>query len=345
MAPGPVPMPPYVGEVFASCNIHHRTKEFSEVLSRVFSQLPQVFQTEQHCYILPATGTGGMEAAVVSTLSPGDEVIVVDGGKFGERWAKVAYAMGLSVKRVEVEWGAAVEPSMVEDLMGPQTKAILVQACETSTGVAHPIEALGTLCRSTETLLMVDGITALAAYDLPMDAWGIDALVGGSQKGFMLPTGLSFVSLSEKAEKSMIASQFKKYYWDLKAEKAANLSGKTRYSTPVQFVLALGLVLDELLIYEGLDKHFAKISRRAQVFRDAVNLPLFCQSPSPSLTCLAVPGGSGAGEMKKRLFEDFAISIVAGQDRIQDKVLRIGHMGQMTEADQLDTAKAINALL
>ena len=345
MAPGPVPMPTYVQEIFAACNAHHRTADFQVVLRQCLARLRAVFQTREHCYILPSTGTGAMEAAVVNTLNTGDSVLVVEGGKFRERWGHISRAYGLDVRSLQVPWGEAVLLNQVKAQLGPQTKALMVQACETSTGVAHPIKELGELCAATDTMLMVDGITAVAAYDVPMDRWGIDVLLGGSQKGFMLPTGTSFLALSEKAQEKQALSTLPKFYWDLSKELASNKKGLTQWSTPSQLVLALNSVLEDILETQGLEKHFATVLQRAQIFREAVQLPSFCESPSPSLSCLKVPEGKSAVAIKSRLYDEFDISIVAGQDKIKDRILRVGHMGAMSHGDLLETAAAINQCL
>lgn len=345
MAPGPVPMPEVVKVAFGRFECHHRSPEFQSLLETAFEHLGSVFQTVEHCFILPATGTGGMEAALVNTLSPGDHVIVINGGKFGERWSKLGHTLGLKVDVINVPWGQAVGVEQVADRLSLQTKAILVQACETSTGVAHPVKDLGQLTKNHPALLLVDGITAVAAYDIPMDRWGVDVLIAGSQKGFMLPTGLSFLSFSKKAQDKFPSSQFMKSYFDLAKEKVANQTGKTRYSSPVQFTKALVDVCEQVILKDGLKNHFDCIQERALRFREKVDLPLFAQSPSLSLSCLEVPKSLSGSVIKKRLFDEFGISIVAGQDAYKDRLLRVGHMGAMT-LEHLDrTAQAINSLL
>ena len=287
MTPGPVPLPAYVKQVFSDCDVHHRGGDFSQVLERCFSQLKKIFQTQEHCYILPATGTGAMEATLVNIARPGAKVLVIKAGKFGERWQKLAKAFELDVDVFLVEWGRDLDLGELEKkLSGDNYDILFTQACETSTGAMLPVEDIGKICQKLSTLLVVDGITALAAYSVPMDSWSIDALIGGSQKGFMLPTGVSFLSLSKKAQAAMTEKGFAKYYWDLAAEKVANQKGITRYSTPAHFVLALDLVLDEILEQRGLQNYFDLINRRAELFRSKVNLQLFPTTPSPSLSCL-----------------------------------------------------------
>jgi aspartate aminotransferase-like enzyme len=332
-----------VKQAFTEVECHHRSKEFSEILLRVFKYLPRVFETKQHAYLLPATGTGALEAALVNTMSTQRKALFINSGKFGERWGKIAKAYGLPFDEITLEWGQDVELDQVRDqLKKGDYQALAWQACETSSGALQPTQALAELCQENNILSVVDGITALGAVPMPMDEWGLDVVVGGSQKAFMLPTGMSFLSLSEKAEQA--SSDIKRYYFDLAAEKKANLNGKTRYSSLTQFVIGLDLVLNEILDEVGFQKHLQSIQERADYFRSHTSLALFPQTPSPSLSCLAVPEGLSAIQIKNKVFEEGFI-IVAGQDRLKDKVLRVGHMGAMTHEELKNTAQAIEKYL
>lgn len=343
MTPGPVPLPDYVKQSFVKYECHHRSKEFSEILSRVFENLKKVFQTEEHCYLLPCTGTGAMEASIVNCLNFGDSILTINSGKFGERWGKIGAAFGLKVKELSFPWGEKVDFDLIrKEFNSGNYKAIAMQACETSTGALLSVEEMAKITAGTEAILIVDGITALGVVDIPMDEWGVDILIGGSQKAFMLPTGMAFLSLSKKAEAKK--SSLPKYYWDLSAEKKSNLGAKTRYSTPSHFVLALDMVLDEMINKVGIKKHFQEIIDKAEYFRSLVNLEMFPQIPSPSLTCLKVPEGKSAQAIKNHL-SDEGITIVAGQDQLKDKVLRVGHMGAITRDDLQLTAETINKYL
>ncbi|MEM7646244.1 MAG: aminotransferase class V-fold PLP-dependent enzyme, partial [Pseudomonadota bacterium] len=293
MTPGPVPLPEMVKKVFSDYECHHRSKEFGEILLRVFSNLKTIFQTQQHCYLLAATGTGALEAGFLQCVSAEDKVLTINAGKFGERWGKIAKAYGISYEEISVEWGRSVDLNLVrEKLKKENFKALAFQACETSTGSLLPVKELCEICQETQALSLVDGITALGAVELPMDQWNMDVVVGGSQKAFMLPTGLSFVSLSQKAEQ--ISSDIPSYYFNLKEEKKANLDGKTRYSSLTQFVLALDVVLDEIINKVGFENHLKSIREKADFFRSEVNLELFPDVPSPSLSCLKMPALKGA---------------------------------------------------
>ncbi len=343
MTPGPVPMPEAVKQSLARYECHHRTPEFAEILERVFVNLKPVFQTKQHCYMLAATGTGGLEAAMVNTLSTQKKSLFINAGKFGERWGKLAKAYGLPFDEIVVPWGEDIPLDKVrEKLQAYDYQALGFQACETSTGALLPVRDLAQICQETDTLSVVDGITALGAVSLPMDDWGLDVVVGGSQKAFMLPTGMTFLSLSEKAEQEQ--SDIPSYYFNLAAEKKANQEGKTRYSTPTHFVIALDIVLDDILNRVGFAEHLKGIAEKAQVFRDNVSLPLFPKTASASLSCLSVPAGLSAVEIKNKVSKKGFI-IVAGQDQLQDKVIRVGHMGAMDSEDLIQTAQAIESCL
>ncbi|MCB0378989.1 MAG: alanine--glyoxylate aminotransferase family protein [Bdellovibrionales bacterium] len=342
MTPGPVSLPDSVKYSLGHSECHHRTKEFEEVLARVFQNLKSVFQTQQHCYMLSSTGTGAMEAALVHCLSPGDKLLTINAGKFGERWGKIAKAYGFQCDDLDFPWGESLDLNKVEEALQKGYKALAFQACETSTGSLLPSKDLAALANQYSALSICDGITALGAVDLPMDDWGLDVVVGGSQKAFMLPTGMSFISLSQKAE--AVQSSTPKYYWDLLAEKKSNLSGQTRWSTPNHFVLALDIVLDYVLNEVGLKKHLQSIIDRAEFFRSQVKLELYPQNPSPSLSCLKTPAGVASGEWVKAI-ADQGYVIMGGQDQLKNKVLRIGHMGAMTKEDLQNTADLINKQL
>lgn len=343
MTPGPVALPEYVKKSFHELEAHHRSKEFVVILMDVFAKLKQVFQTEQHCFLLSCTGTGAMEAALVNHLNFGENLLVINSGKFGERWMKMGEAFGLKVKNLEFPWGEEVDLNLIEqEIKSGQYKAVAVQACETSTGALLPIQKIGEMTKDTKTLLIVDGITALGAVNIPMDDWHIDVLIGGSQKAFMLPTGMAFLSQSEKAQNKK--SSLPKFYWDLSAEKKSNLDGKTRFSTPAHFILALNMVLEEVVNQYGVQGYFNEIQKRAELFRKEIHLNLFPQVASPSLSCMSVPERLSAKELVKKVSQE-GITIMAGQDQLEDKVIRVGHMGAMTSDEILKTAKTINQFI
>ena len=272
LAPGPTPVPETVNLDMASPMIHHRTPQFSQVFAEAAEDAKYLFQTNQDVMILASTGTGAMEGCITNLFSPGDKVLVVNGGKFGERWGKISETYGLVPVWHKVEWGQCVKAEDLKDILDkePDIKAILVQASETSTTVSHPIEEISKLTRDRDDLLLVvDGITAVGVYPLPMDAWGIDALVTGSQKALMLPPGLALVSFSEKAWKANESSKCPRFYFDLKKERK-NLADKTTAYTPaVSLVTGLRSVLKNLR-EEGIDNVHKRHNRLARATRAAV---------------------------------------------------------------------------
>ena len=340
LAPGPVNLHPEVRRILSLPMIHHRTPEFDQILKRVLQDLKTVFQTENSVFIHTSTGTGGMESLLVNTLSPGDKVLAIVSGKFGERWAEMAKVYEGDVHVMNVEWGQAVNPKDVQDhlIKHPDTRSVLCQACETSTGVAHPIQALGKIISAfPNTLFLVDGITAVGAYPVPMDAFHIDGLVAGSQKAFMLPTGLSFVSFSKKAWKVIETAKTKRYYFDVRREKAANDKGETFFSSPVTLIRALDFILSDVK-KNTLQNLFHSIHRRAEMvrlFAPRLGLELYASSPSDSVTALKVPAPLDSQKMRQYIEDQFKITIMGGQDQAKGKILRVGHMGSIQDSEIL----------
>ncbi|MNK26247.1 Soluble hydrogenase 42 kDa subunit [compost metagenome] len=350
LAPGPVNLHPDVRKALALPMIHHRTPEFDKILARVLKGIKDVFQTKEDVYLLTATGSGGMEALLVNILSPGDTIIAISSGKFGERWAEMARAYGAQVHVIDVPWGEAVQVAQVEELLKkyPHTRAVLCQACETSTAVAHPVRELGALIQTyPETLFLVDGITALGAYALPFDEWHIDGMVAGSQKAFMLPTGMAFISFSQKAWKFIEKSRSPRFYFDVRKEKKANGSGETFYSSNVTLIRALDVVLT-LIQNTGLEKHFAIIQRRAEfvrIFAQKLGFSLYAKAPSDSVTALVVPLNMDGQKIRLHLEEKYNITIMGGQDQAKGKIIRVGHMGYIQDQEQVNLIRSLGTTL
>lgn len=350
LAPGPVNLHPEVEKILSAPMIHHRTPEFDAILKRVLDGLKFIFQTTQPCFALTSTGSGGMEALLINTLHPGDEVLAIDSGKFGERWAEMAQIFGGKVTTLKVPWGEAVRVEQVADHLQqhPQTRLVLCQACETSTSVAHPIEALGKLIANyPHCLFLVDGITALGAYPLPMDQWHIDGLVGGSQKALMLPTGLSVLSFSQKAWTRIEKNPQPRYYFDLRRERQANLKGETFFSSNVTLLRALDVVLG-LISSQGLDEHFSTIQKRASFTRRFsldLGFELYSQAPSESVTALKVPISLDGQKIREHLESKFKITIMGGQDQAKGKIIRIGHMGHISPEQMVELMIALKKTL
>jgi aspartate aminotransferase-like enzyme len=350
LAPGPTPVPPEVLTALAKPVIHHRTPQFGAVLAKVQQGLRELFGTTEDVLILASSGTGAMEGSVTNLCSPGDEVIVVNGGKFGERWTKICQIYGVAVEELKVEWGDAVSVDVVRAALErtPQARALLVQASETSTTAVHPVEELAKLTRGRDTLLIVDGITAVGVYDLPMDRWGVDVLVTGSQKALMLPPGLAFLALSERAWRRADQPHLPAFYFDLKRERKNQAENTTAYTPAVSLVFGLHAVLG-MLEREGYAEVFARHSRLAAATRaagEALGLRLLApRAPSPAATGLFLPAGIDGGKLTKYLRDKVGVSFAGGQDHLKGKVVRIAHIGYFGEFDIVTAVAALEMAL
>ncbi len=343
--PGPVPVAPQVLLTQAQPMTHHRLPEFSEILKEIRSGLQYLFQTKERVYFFASSGTGAMEAAITNLFSPGDKVIVVEGGKFGERWRELAETFGLNPITIKVPWGKAVDPSDVERALKehPSAKAILVQACETSTGVKHPVPELANLCKERETILVVDGITAVGVYPLSMDELGIDVLITGSQKALSLPPGLSFIALSQKARELAKSSKLPKYYFSLAKEDKAYDKDTTAFTPAVSLLIALKEMLNRIkeLTLERLFAHYQALSSACRKAVSALGLSLFPDVPSESLTVIKAPEGLPTGDFLKFVRDKWGIIFAGGQDALKGKIIRITHMGDQSPFDLLIAISAL----
>jgi aspartate aminotransferase-like enzyme len=344
LAPGPTPVPPEVLLGMALPIIHHRSADFLPVLDSAKKGLKWLYQTGNDVLILSSTGTGGMVGAVNNFFSPGEKVLVVNGGKFGERWTKICQSYGLKVKEVVVEWGFAVRPAEIESELekDKDIKGVFIQATETSTGVYHDIEAVGRIVRKRgDVLFVVDAISALVAHDLRTDEWGIDVMVGGSQKGLMLPPGLAFVSVSDKAWKRAEKASCPRFYFNFRKEREALAKNQTNFTSPVTLIIGLNEAL-RLLQREGLESVFARHGRLAHATREAVKalgLELYSkESPSNSVTAIEAPEGIDGQLIYKSLREKYGITGAGGQDRAKGRIFRVAHLGY---ADTFDVITAI----
>lgn len=346
MAPGPVALHPEVLRTLAAPMVHHRTPLFDQILAHALKKLKLVFQTEEAVFILNGTGSSGMEAALVNLLNPGDEVLSIVSGKFGERWRDMAKTFGYKVHEISVPWGEAVLADQVTSELtnNPKIKAVLCQACETSTAVLHPIQEIAEkLKKFPETLFLVDAITAAGTMPLPMDEWGLDAVVAGSQKAFMLPTGLSFVAFSKKAKNAFQTSTTPRYSFDLRLEEKANQKGETFFSSSVTMIRALDKALD-IMLKNGLTAWYKNSTNRASFtirVAQKLGLELYSKSPSPSLTALLIPPNIDGQKLREHLEKKYNVTVMGGQDQLKGKILRIGHMGFIESEDLLAFAGAL----
>ena len=285
-----------------------------------------------------ASGTGAMEGAVVNTLSPGDQVVVIRGGKFGERWAEICEAYGVRVLPVDVPYGKSVDPGTVTDLLKrePGVRAVFATHSETSTGAIHDVQALAAIVGATDALLVVDAITSLGVMDLPMDAWGVDIVVAGSQKAVMLPPGLAFAGLSDKAWARVPESRLPKYYFNFTSERKAIEKNQSAYTPAVSLVVGLREAL-RLILAEGLPNVFARHDRLARATRagvQALGLELFAEHPGCACTAVKAPAGIESGAIVKG-YRKRGITIAGGQGSMKGKIFRIAHMGYADNSDVL----------
>ncbi|HUJ19014.1 MAG TPA: alanine--glyoxylate aminotransferase family protein [Nitrospirota bacterium] len=350
LAPGPTPVPPEALLAMAMPIIHHRAPDFLPVLDSAKKGLQWIYQTRNDVLILCATGTGGMVGSVTNFLSPGDDVLVVNGGKFGERWTKICQAYGMKVEELMVEWGYAVKADQVEAALrkNPKIKAVFVQANETSTGVYHDVKTIAAVVKKTDALFVVDAISALVAHDIRTDEWGIDVMIGGSQKGVMLPPGLAFVSVSDKAWKMADSAKTPKFYFNFKKERENLAKNQTNFTSAVTLIIGLNECI-RMLQAEGLDKVFARHDRLARATRAAaaaLDLKLFPkENPSNALTAIEAPAGVDGQAIYKNLREKYGITGAGGQDKLKGKIFRIAHLGYADTFDVITAVAGIEMVL
>ena len=338
LTPGPTPLPPQVSLAMARPIIHHRTPQFQEILKEVNIGLKWVFQTTNDVFIISSSGTGAMEAAVVNLLSCGDTALVVQGGKFGERWTEICNSYGIKAEIIDVEWGQAVGPEIIKKRIAanPAIKAVFTTLCETSTGVDTDIAAIGKILKETPAVLVVDAISGLGAVDIKTDTWGIDMVVSGSQKGLMLPPGLGFISVSPKAWKLVEGSKSGRYYLDLRKAKKALDKNDTPFTSSITLIIALNEAI-KMMQKDGLEYIFNRHKTMADATRaamKALGLELFAPTAaSNGVTAVKVPAGIDGEKLVKTMRDTYGITIAGGQAELKGKIFRIAHMGYIAESD------------
>ena len=350
-APGPTSVPPEILLELAKPVLHHREPQFLATLAEVRDGLKYLFQTSGEVILLSASGTGGMEAAVANLFSSGDRALVITGGKFGERWAEICRVYGVEAVTLEVPWGEAVKPSEVAEALARDTsiRGVCVQACETSTGAAQDVQALGEIVKAhPDVVLIVDAVSALGAVDVRTDEWGLDAVVAGSQKAMMLPPGLAFVAMSDKGWQRAAQTNLPRYYFDLPKIRGELVRDDHPYTLPTSLVVALREAL-ACLRAEGLDHMFQRHRQLAEATRagiKALGLALLAEkSPSDALTVVRVPEGIDGARIPKMFQELCNITIVGGQDRLRGKVFRLAHMGYVDAFDVVTMVSAVEFVL
>ncbi len=350
MAPGPTPVPSEVLLAMAQPMLHHRTPEYEALFLEVRAGLKKLFQTSQEVLPLACSGTGAMEAAVVNTLSAGDTVAVVVAGKFGERWLEICKAFGINVVELKAPFGETVPASVVAETLKkqPTIAAVLTQHSESSTGVLHDVRGYAAVTRGTNAILIADAVSSLGIANLEMDAWGVDVVVSGSQKGLMLPPGLAFCAVGDKAWAKVKTSTLPKYYFDLAAERKTVSKNEAHFTPAVSIVVGLREVL-RMLEKEGLPNVFKRHDRLARATRagvEALGLSLFAKAnPSPALTAVVAPPGVDSEKIVSTFSTSHNITIAGGQGEMKGKIFRLGHMGYAAEFDTIAALAALEQVL
>ena len=353
LLPGPTPVPTSVLRALSKPMINHRGPEFKELMEEVTAGVKKVYQTENEVVTFPAAGTGAMEAAVVNFISPGDKVLAISIGVFGDRFAKIAAGFGADVHKLEFPWGQKADPEMVRDVIAQdkahRIKVVLVTHNETSTGVVNDIKAIKSALGNHPALLMVDAVSGLGAMEFLTDEWGLDVVVSGSQKAFMLPPGLSFMSVSPRAIEISKNCQNHKFYWDLDSALKYLKKGQTPYTPAISLFYGLQESL-RLLLEEGLEN----VIKRHRFYRDLVRTGVKAMGLTPladdsiasgSLTSVLAPEGIGANKIRKMLLDRFGVVVAGGQQKLNDVIFRIGHLGFVRPLDLLAALAALEMVL
>jgi len=353
MIPGPTPVPEKVLQALSKHPIGHRSKEFQNLVESTTKNLQWLHQTKNDVLTITGSGTAAMEAGIINTLSRGDKVICGENGKFGERWVKVAKEFGLEVIKIDSEWGTPLDPEefkkVLEEDKQKEIKAVILTHSETSTGVINDLETISSYIRAHNTALsIVDCVTSLGACNVPVDEWKLDIVASGSQKGYMIPPGLSFIAMSQKAWEAAEKSNLPKFYLNLKSYRKSLLSNSNQYTPAVNLVFALDEAL-KMMREEGLDKIFFRHNKHKLAMSNAVktwNLELFADEKylSPSITAIKT-GDIDAEEFRKTIKNKFDILLAGGQDHLKGKIFRVGHLGYVNDRDIITVISAISNTL
>ena len=341
LTPGPTHIPPEICAALGKPIIHHRTPQFQQNLKEALEGLQYVFQTKNDIYFIPCSGTGGMEAAVANLLSPEDKAITVQGGKFGERWTELCEAYGAKPEIIDVEWGKAVDPQVIKEKLAADKniKAVFITLNETSTGVVTDVKAVAEVVKATDAVLVVDAVSGLGVVDCQTDNWGVDVVVSASHKGFMLPPGLGFLSVSDKAFALMEKSTNHRYYFDLRKAKKSLAKVDTPFTPAIGIVVAL---LESLNFFkergiENLFAHYARLAEGTRAAAKGLGLTVFADEScvSNALTPINLPDSIEGGKIVKIMRDTHGVSIAGGQGDLKGKIVRIAHMGMVDEYDIL----------
>jgi len=338
LTPGPTPLYPKALQAMMGAEIHHRTQDFRDLYLSVLADLKTVLGTANDVLILASSGTGAMEASITNCFSAGDRVIVCSAGKFGERWVELAQAYNLNALVLSAPYGSVVDPATLEKALAanPDTKAVFVQASESSTGAAHDVHAMGEIVKVTPALFIVDAITGIGTMPLDIDSWGLDFVIGGSQKAFMLPPGLAFISVSPKAWATMESAKLPRYYFDLRREKKNAAKGESSWTPATSLILGLAEVLKyiQTLGMNELINNAQQLAAATRAACSALGLELFAPaSPSGAVTAIKAPAGLSSTVIVKEFRQKFGSIIADGQSEMQGRLFRIAHLGYFDVAD------------
>jgi aspartate aminotransferase-like enzyme len=349
LSPGPTPIPNEIALAMSETMIHHRTPQFNRIFDEAREGLKRLFGTKNDVLMLASSGTGAMESSVANLFSPGDKVLVINGGKFGERWLNISNAYGLSPIELKVPWGQAVKVADVEKQLKahPDIQGVMIQASETSTTVFHPVKEIAGLLRNGP-LLLVDGVTAVGVVPLLMDDWGIDVLVTGSQKALMLPPGLGFIALSDRAWEKTKKAKLPRFYFDLNLERKNQQKGSGAFTPAVSLIFGVRASM-RMIEREGLENVYARHARLCRATRaaaSALGLKLLApDSPSPAATGVYLPDGIDADQVLEYLRNKMNVILAEGQDQLKGKVIRIAHIGYMGAFDVITAVAALEMAL
>ncbi len=350
LTPGPTPLYPPALHAMMASDLHHRTEDFRNVYKAAITDLKEVMGTTYDVVPLVASGSGAMEASVSNLFSAGDKVIVCCAGKFGERWVAITKAFGLNAVVIQKEYGDAVQPAELEAALkaNPDAKGVFVQASETSTGASHDIEAMAKIVSATDALFIIDAITGLGTQPLDIEGWGLDVVIGGSQKSFMIPPGLAFLSVSPKAWKHAESSKLPRFYFNLKKEAQNAAAGESSWTPNTSLILALGAALKYIKSI-GMDKLIENaqlLARATRAAAKALDLELFSPgSPASSVTAIKAPAGMDSGKIVKAYKERFGMIIANGQGSMKGQIFRIAHLGYFDFADLFAVIGALEIIL
>ncbi len=350
LTPGPVPLYPPALHAMMASDMHHRTKEFREVYKSALTDMKEVLGTSlSDVLCFAASGTGAMDASVSNLFSHGDKVIVCTAGKFGERWAEITKAYGLEVTVLKAEYGDVVTPDRVREALkqNPSAKGVFVTASETSTGAQHDVQAMGAIVAKTDAIFIVDGITAMGTMPLDIDGWNLDVVVGGSQKAFMIPPGLAFLTVSPKAWKAQASATLPHYYFDLKKEKKNGDAGESSWTPAVSLILALAEAL-KFIKQTTMPKMIENAQLLACATRaamKALGLELFASTPGSSVTTVRAPGGMDSGIIVKEFKSRFGAIIANGQGSMQGQIFRFAHLGYFDFTDMFAIVACLELIL